>query len=81
MPLLLVPLVGLQSAWARPARRGTSARAHAPACWVVERGEPGKTLIGMDVGNCSAVPRAKDVDAPSLAVFKARSDGALSKLV
>ena len=81
MPLRSVPLVGLLSPWARPARRGTSARAHAPACCVLVRGEPGKTLIGMDEGNCSAVPRAEDVDAPSLAVFKARSDGALSNLI
>lgn len=40
-------------------------RACALACRVPERGEPGKTLLGVDVGNCSAVPRAQELRASS----------------
>lgn len=38
-------------------------RACTLACWVLEGGEPGKTLLGMDVGNRSAVPRAQELRA------------------
>lgn len=32
-------------------------------CWVLEWGEPGKTLLVMVVGNTSAVPRAQEMRA------------------
>ena len=38
-------------------------RACALACRVLEEGEPGKTLLGMDVSNQSAVPRAQELRA------------------
>lgn len=40
-------------------------RACALVCRVLEWGEPGKTLLGMDVGNRSAVPRAQELRASS----------------
>lgn len=36
-------------------------------CWVLERAELGKTLLGMDVGKYSAVLKAQELRAPNRA--------------